>query len=850
MSSAKRQQTAAAAARLLDSDSDSEESGEGRKARQELVINKKYASEFQSRKQREELRKVRFELGGDDPFQEDGDGNGDDASTSASSSSEDEDGNLLTSKLDVDIMKTINALRNREERIYDPRARFFDGDDSDDNSDGSSASPASSDEKEKHAKKQIRYKEIVRQQVLERIEAEEKGEVKVVGDQDDDEDDETNSPSRHGEHDGDGNSTTPSRLAYDAEQRKIRQAFLESVQVNDDESGAGGPGGGDENKGGGWMKLKTKKASDRDEGEEHEKELLTEIQKLEDGLEKRKKNAPIGHEDDADRIVDPRGEVEDGEKFLLDFFKTKAWVEKDDDDGDVDNGGGDWGDDIGGDDKAQMRASGKLNLAKAGDAIGSDDESLDELEQADDFEARYNFRFEEAAAATTQSGADFSMTSYARVGQGVKMLRRKDETRREKRLARKQRKAEERKAKEEQLKRLKNAKRQEMEEKLKHVKVVLGDVERHGGSVDEAAIMKMIEGDFDPEKFEKLMSEAYGDDFYKEEDSERKTDEDVRKSLKQDEDGDMLVGEDDSDGGLYDCYEEGTSKQAEEETPSNRASGDVSDDEHGDDWPEEDQGEGEGDWDDQQQEESELEKKVKARMMDELYKLDYEDIVAGQPTRFKYRKVKPNNYGLSTEEILFARDKTLKQFVSLKKLAPYREDEHYVGSRKRRKFREMLKRDMEEHIAVEEKKLSTIGEGTAPEDESSLAVETQQRDAEQPPNNNKNKRKKNRRLKKGKNRDTVPTRDMSDEKESEEARSNNEPDGDRESPNNLKEKPTANDDSKGKGGVAEASRSADGERNSNVLEGSREKRKRKRNKKKKKQSVAGVSEARLASYAL
>ena len=103
-----------------------------------------------------------------------------------------------------------------------------------------------------------------------------------------------------------------------------------------------------------------------------------------------------------------------------------------------------------------------------------------------------------------------------------------------------------------------------------------------------------------------------------------------------------------------------------------------------------------------QQPESELERKVKNKMMDELYKLDYEDIVAGMPTRFKYRQVEPNNYGLSTEEILFARDTTLKQFVSLKKMAPYQDDEHFVGSKRRRRFREALKHELEEQAATAE----------------------------------------------------------------------------------------------------------------------------------------------------
>ncbi len=60
-------------------------------------------------------------------------------------------------------------------------------------------------------------------------------------------------------------------------------------------------------------------------------------------------------------------------------------------------------------------------------------------------------------------------------------------------------------------------------------------------------------------------------------------------------------------------------------------------------------------------------------LMEEYYNLDYEDIVGGQPVRFKYKKVDGEDFGMSAEEILMADDRELNQRASLKYLAPYRD---------------------------------------------------------------------------------------------------------------------------------------------------------------------------------
>ena len=67
--------------------------------------------------------------------------------------------------------------------------------------------------------------------------------------------------------------------------------------------------------------------------------------------------------------------------------------------------------------------------------------------------------------------------------------------------------------------------------------------------------------------------------------------------------------------------------------------------------------------------------RVLEKYLEDYYKLDFEDIVAGIPTRFKYRTVQKQDYGLKVDEILAAEDQDLNQVISLKKLAPYRAPE-------------------------------------------------------------------------------------------------------------------------------------------------------------------------------
>merc|ERR1712159_116155 len=86
------------------------------------------------------------------------------------------------------------------------------------------------------------------------------------------------------------------------------------------------------------------------------------------------------------------------------------------------------------------------------------------------------------------------------------------------------------------------------------------------------------------------------------------------------------------------------------------------------------------------------------------------DIVGGIPTRFKYREVEPESYGLTTEDILLADDEDLNQYVSLKKLATYRNDGGRDGKnldKKRKRLRAKLKL-RKEHLEEEAKEQAAL----------------------------------------------------------------------------------------------------------------------------------------------
>ncbi|KAI9167430.1 Protein kri1 [Paramyrothecium foliicola] len=107
--------------KLLD-DSDSEsDNGGAPLAEPGFKVNEEYARRFEHNKKREERHRLeeKYKKGGSGkPGEDDEDG-------SSSDETEDEDGFLATEDLDVQISATLQAIRNKDPRVYDSSVNFF-----------------------------------------------------------------------------------------------------------------------------------------------------------------------------------------------------------------------------------------------------------------------------------------------------------------------------------------------------------------------------------------------------------------------------------------------------------------------------------------------------------------------------------------------------------------------------------------------------------------------------------------------------------------------------------------------------------------------------------------------------
>ncbi|XP_073063256.1 protein kri1 [Primulina eburnea] len=364
-----------------------------------------------------------------------------------------------------------------------------------------------------------------------------------------------------------------------------------------------------------------------EEGNNHEEEDGDFFRVKEgDGAEEEEEESEIGNKLDEYFGEDENLDAES--MFLKDYFREKMWL-----------------------------GDGRSNDAGGGEIEFSEDE--EEIERQEDYEREFNFRFEENAG-------DRVMGHSRRVEGSV---RKKENSRKLQRDRKDERIAQAEFERMEELKYLKNLKKKEINEKLQKIREVSGIGKSEKSLLDE----DYLEEEFDPEEYDRKMGEAFDDEYYKAEDVDPEfgsgSDEDGGTFQKPDfDEEDELLG---LPKNWDDVKESGEGFASARRRILERTEGDGDENELLEDGRNESKRS-------KKRKPSEIEKAVREQLMEEYYKLDYEDTVGDLKTRFKYRPVKPRRYGLNPDQIVKMDEKDLNQYVSLKKLAPYREKEWKV----------------------------------------------------------------------------------------------------------------------------------------------------------------------------
>ncbi|XP_025414385.1 protein KRI1 homolog [Sipha flava] len=291
--------------------------------------------------------------------------------------------------------------------------------------------------------------------------------------------------------------------------------------------------------------------------------------------------------------------LEEGEQFLCDYILNKRFLEKPKEE----------------------------NLIEDEMQFSEEDEMLEKHEE---FEHKYNFRFEEP-------DKEFIKT-YPRTMENS--LRRKEEKRKKKREELTERKKKELEQRSLEIKQLKKIKKKEIVDRIRKLQEITGN---KGVGFEDTE----LEEDFNPTEYDRKMHELFDEEFYDKMDDEKP------------------VFDKEEDEFIMDCdYDPSMDKRAKKQTRAAKRK------------------EKKKLLIDEEEKDEEINDNRKNRKIpkynsamgsfekyiDEYYSLDCEDVVSGVPTRYTYNKVLPNDYGLTIEEILLADDDELNKWYPLGKL--------------------------------------------------------------------------------------------------------------------------------------------------------------------------------------
>ncbi|GAB7353097.1 hypothetical protein MBLNU459_g3640t1 [Dothideomycetes sp. NU459] len=343
----------------------------------------------------------------------------------------------------------------------------------------------------------------------------------------------------------------------------------------------------------------------------------------------------------------------DPETFLSNFMAARAWV------------------------------PGESSRFQAFDSDDSEDER-----RADGFEAAYNLRFEDPKSANEK------LMTFSR--DLAKQTARREELSGRKKQREKEREKKDaiKRERDEDKARLRKLKIEEVEEKVKKIKEAAGI---KGQALDLNEWGKVLEEDWDDDRWEKEMKKRFGDNYYAEHDTALNQDEGDEEAESGNKSKTPKKPKWDDDIDIKDLIPD---FEDEEETVKPEFT--LSDNDDGDE-------DGNGDDDDGNDDEMDVDgaskpKSKKDRLKERadqkraarkermaIEELVDADLAASLPSSskggsaagFRYRETSPTSFGLTARDILFADDKALNEFAGLKKMATWREADKKKRDRKK-----------------------------------------------------------------------------------------------------------------------------------------------------------------------